>query len=1256
MRARVLCAVFSVTAVLAVLIAPPAAQAEPDVPGGSATVRCSSPPDTDGATPENRDRFVDLWSARFADNGWRKAYVERKTVPADILAEGFHSLPEPSQLWLSACLLEDILATAAETPTARERETLLTGVALVVFGKQTTEDLREELNEPAPPPPADLPPVERDLTGEALDATAEDLAEAPSLTSARQPRSSAAAPTPRTSSNITAGAPGAFLDELTAVPAVPLVVDAVDALLQEVAKVEQTLFTLPVVNLLAPLFYRICAESSTMELSCSVSVPVGVPVPADVTGDNIPDVLAQLNPMTNLVDVGARFWVQRMNTKGDLPAHVFAVYDTPVVKKRVAVGIDGRASTLGWNSTARLTLKNIVKAITGDIEVAANVFTNHPGATEAITFGVKSLAGGSTGIPASEQDPLTGSIQMSPFPMDLDVGARMIHGSGRSQDTITVSTPTPTKVDAVIDQAVDSGTTDSNRRFTATVDELPTDVRIDLVRQGTRQNATYRASDEIGFVQATDTTTPDTSKPDEVDNAVYQVHGVPEEVGIDFNGNLITYDASDTIDKVYAGVERMGGDTITAEVRDVPDHAEVLFDGKNAVLDWDASAATTSATAAAHLTAETLDMDADRDFDAGLTITSIPAKWNASWGDGNVLFEAPEAGIGSITANVTNHEEFQTLPGDHLTGRYDEASGDLDASLRISNLRRAAFTKLPDTGNGGGFEAGLDMGDKGAFSFAGEIHTAEGDLEATGAFSNLPSEITLRSEGGHITYTGSTNPDLTLSVAAGRKAALDATPEPPPVHGVSVRDGAAGADKAIRAKLHLTGLPTGLDLNSTTGIYTVTGYHPTIDQLVVDAVLTALVPKPISLQLQQGVPTDEPVDFTFGPMRTGTAPDGSRTIGLDYVTSQPLGTLLANARYDDTDEAQLSISEIPETIEVDASFGADTKTINVGMIRGIDDITASYKHVGDADYAASVHLHDVPKTVDITIGKESASSGGTTVDAPVFTMTADSEGLDIDAFAAARIADPVDASAAVTLTVTNLGKTVTADLVDTRLHITSTPATDAFALEAAGRVQKTISLDWDGGVFQNTGSLSADLKIKSVTLGLTDFSDVNLRLGFTTGLDGTFGSFTFGQDTDLTIDLQDQFSVYIDWPDPLGSDTIPIVNIPHATIPFGNVAPRWHINQNVQARAFHFPIFHFGIADCGLSFDVRPAPGYTTPGNTFTLGQPTGDGTNTPAWLITPDINLLGFSLPDFGLDIIAYFLSPYGNNIHPYPECQWLV
>ncbi|MBV6726753.1 hypothetical protein [Nocardioides daeguensis] len=1248
-------------AMLVVLVPPNAAQAEPGSPGtpaAGAAVTCDSPPESDGATPENRDRFVRLWSDRFADNAWRKSFVALKKVPDEILAEDFHALPEATKLWLSACLLDDLLATAGEQPTAQQRETYLTGVALVIFGKKSTEQMREDLNEPAPPPPADLPPVERDLTGQRLDAMSEELAEAPALTSAQQPRTTVAAPTAKASTNITAGAPSSFNDKLTALPAVPLVLNALDALLQEVSKIQGKLFTLPVINLLSPLFYRICAESPTMDLACSVSVPVGVPVPADVTGDKLPDVLATLTPLTNLIDVGAKFSVGRLNGNIDLPAHVFAVYDTPVVKKRVTVGIDGRGSTLGWSSSAKFVLKNVVDAITGDVQVAANVTTNHPGATQALTFGVKSLAGGSIGVPASEQDPMTGSVQLSPFPTTLDVGARLTHDSNRSKDTITLATPTPTRVDAVIDQAVTSGPIDSSRRFTATVDQLPSNVRIDLTRQDKHQNIEYTANSEIGFVQATDTTTPDVTKPAEVDHAVYQANGVPAHMQVDLNGKLIDYHASDTIDRVYAGVERINGDAITAEVRDIPDRATVVFDGKNAVLDWDASAATTSVVASAHLTGDTLDMD--RDFDAGLTIDSIPAKWNASWADGNVLFEAPEAGIGAITANVTNHEEYQTLPGDHLTASYDEESGNLDASLRISDLRRVEFTKLPDTGNGGGFEAGLDMGDHGAFAFAGKVHAAAGDLEASGNLTNLPSSVTLRSEGGRITYTGDSHPDATISVAAGKKAALDATPTPPQVHGIAVRDGQSGTDKAVRAKVYLTGLPTGLDLNTTAGTYTLTGYHPTVDTLVVDAVLQALAPKPLSLQLQQGVPTATPVDITFGPITTATQPDGSHTIAVDYTASQPLGALTANATYDNTDEAQLDISAIPASIHVDAAFGADTKKVGVDMSQPISDITAAYKHVGDAEFAASVHLHDVPKTVDLTIGKDSSAGGGTTVDAPVFTMEADAPGLDIDAFASAAIADPVDADAAVALTVTNLGKLVTAALDGARLHITSAPATQAFALEAAGRVQKTIDLAWSSGdnpgdgLFQNSGNLSADLKIRRVTLGLTDFSDVNLRLGFTTGLDGTYGTFTFGQDSNLTVDLEEHFSIYIDWPDPLGSDTIPLVSIPHRTIPFGNVVPRWHINENVYGRIFHVPVLEFGIANCGVTFDARPAPGFTTSGNTFTLGQPTNDGSHTPAWLITPDINLLGFSLPDFGLDIIAYFLSPYGHGIDAYPECEW--
>ncbi len=87
-----------------------------------------------------------------------------------------------------------------------------------------------------------------------------------------------------------------------------------------------------------------------------------------------------------------------------------------------------------------------------------------------------------------------------------------------------------------------------------------------------------------------------------------------------------------------------------------------------------------------------------------------------------MLFEAPAPGIGGVDAKVTNHGVYQPLAGDHLSVFFDEASEDLNASLHISNLQKAAFTKLADTGDGGGFEAALKMGNHGVFSFAADVN------------------------------------------------------------------------------------------------------------------------------------------------------------------------------------------------------------------------------------------------------------------------------------------------------------------------------------------------------------------------------------------------------------------------------------------------------------------------------------------------------------------------------------------------------
>ncbi|RNL61330.1 hypothetical protein EFK50_18410 [Nocardioides marmoriginsengisoli] len=1682
----------------ATFINPSAAVAdEPKAPSLSAPLStCANPPDDPDATTANAERFVDLWLPRIKNKDWLDAFIAKKTVPDDVKAEGFHAMSGPVQMWLSSCLLQGMLKVADETVSVKKTNEYLAGLSTIIFGKAQLAKMKEELNSNAKPDTTKTLPLKKDQTAEALKDMVEDTSSEPSLTTAQLPKADVTVPSTTTSKDLTgqvtpklqklmdapdvvpttseaqeAQAPslvptGLEPNPITQIPLVPLVLKAVNEVLKLVAQIQGLLFTLPVVNILASAFYKICAESATMPLSCSISLPIGVPIPADVTGDNVPDVLGALFPVTNLVDVGAKFQVTRLHS-APLPAHVFAVYDTPLVKKRVEIGFDGRASSLAWNQGALFSVKNVFKALTGDVQVGAVVTAAQPGATEALTFAVKDLVGGSIGVPPSEENPMGGSIQMNPFPEKFTVNARLTHTAAKDQDTFNVESTTPTRVDAIIDQRTTTTTPKSNRRFTATVDKLPNSVTVDLVRNGEKQSIDYTGSAPIDLVRASDTAIPDVSHPDSFTESIYEVKGVPTKVHVDltggedilytanakvpevsfstttkedgdlkqritakahqipksvhvlnnmtpdqtaltydadsnladveftmfdrdndktdirakatdipthmefsqvkatgvfdfsanagiglieatltqndglllpmpgqdhatvykrgnklgadfrltgfksahfdgsedttvalglspggqtfdavadmddelpngmnvlatahigalpanmqvtfdpdngaatyaassviplleasftdratqmfgnaklidlpknigltFNttgevpavtydadsrlgsievnysekpgglaihglisdlpkymkiggidpiefdarnssagakgesflgqvffqyatdgvfaspptsddhvyldtdevdsthaelqytglkylgvdtsneelhakiqntsprllraylttpnlsltgfidkvpatielaqvGNLVSYDASSSIDEISTNLERANGDAVAVQIKDVPSSIDLLFDGAASKLVWDSSSPTGLVSAAAHLTPDTI--GGTRNFDAGLTITDIPVHWDASWANGNVLFQAPAPGIGSIAAQVTNHGTYHVLSGDHLSAFYDQPSGDLDASLKISNLRKAGFTKLTNA-NGGGFVADLNMGNQGDFKFAADVTLTASKLKATGEFNHLPSTINLKSDGGRITYDGNSNPDLTVSVEAGTAAALAATPTPPLVHGVSVRDGASGSDKAVKAKLYLTGLPNHLDLNSPAGTYQVDGYHPTNGTLTVDAKLNALAPQPLTLLLTQGVPTATPVNFKFGPFLSSTAGDGTHNLSLNYTANQELGALDAEVTYGNTDDARLQISSIPASIAVNAGFGADTKTVGITMSQGIDQIVASYKHVGETDLAARVQLDDVPSAVNINIGKDSGSGDGADVDAPVFTMNTSAPGMDISAYATAAITSPVDANAAVSLGVTNLGSTVTGDLTGNVLHITSAPATEAFSLQAAGRVQKTIDLGFDGGIFQNTGTLGADLKINKVTVGLNDFSDVNLRLGFTTGLDGTFSSFTFGQESNLTIDIEDHFSVYIDWPDPFGSDTIDLITIPHQVIPLGNVVPKWHINSNTFGEMFDIPFFFFLIGECNVQFDARPAPGFTTAGSTFTLPAPPDDGSHTPAWLLTPDIHLLGLSIPDFGLDIIAFFMSPYGKGINAHPECE---
>jgi hypothetical protein len=188
----------------------------------------------------------------------------------------------------------------------------------------------------------------------------------------------------------------------------------------------------------------------------------------------------------------------------------------------------------------------------------------------------------------------------------------------------------------------------------------------------------------------------------------------------------------------------------------------------------------------------------------------------------------------------------------------------------------------------------------------------------------------------------------------------------------------------------------------------------------------------------------------------------------------------------------------------------------------------------------------------------------------------------------------------------------------------------------------------------NTGNLHVNANIKQLTLGFQNASDLRLDLGITTGLTGDFSQFTLGEQSDTTVTVDDHFHFVLDL-DVFGTVDVGIVDINNASFDLGNVISRFHLNTNTEG---FLSLLHLSalLAHCDIGINYRPATYEPQPpdGSSLTVGPPPGDGHDPAAWLITPDPSIFGFTLPDFALDVIAFFASPYGNDISPGIDCDF--
>lgn len=454
--------------------------------------------------------------------------------------------------------------------------------------------------------------------------------------------------------------------------------------------------------------YRVCSESRTKAVSCSLSLPLAVPAIVDVTGDRTPDVLADLVPVVapgdivgasrqvldlerriaeatarlnvilellkdpvnvilhpellierleleklltslddqlrqkleallNLVHAGLGVLSVRLPTGehagGDLPAHVWAVYDLPT-RKRISVGFDGlrRGSSLPTAALGLYTFSPL-QAIRGIFDIKATVLQVGAGESMAVTAGLADVAETDQG---EAVDPTVASARFSPVPNLFTAHAFIDPGAADRDQKATVDATSSERTG--LDTQVLSTSAAAHRFDQLKVDLLPTSVSAALTRPagGARAAVDYTADSTI----------------DDVFFADY----------------------------VYTGRELSRA--VQASAKAVPTRW-------NAVLTSVRDKVKLDYTAASRLTAldvAVLDRDpaivlrgALRDIPTAATIdVDVPGR--------HVLFDAAEA-LGSAEVFLSRDRgAFAPLTGDHATLVLD--GGGLGASARVTGLKK----------------------------------------------------------------------------------------------------------------------------------------------------------------------------------------------------------------------------------------------------------------------------------------------------------------------------------------------------------------------------------------------------------------------------------------------------------------------------------------------------------------------------------------------------------------------------------------
>ncbi|MER6950504.1 hypothetical protein ABT294_41440, partial [Nonomuraea sp. NPDC000554] len=709
--------------------------------------------------------------------------------------------------------------------------------------------------------------------------------------------------------------------------------------------------------------------------------------------------------------------------------------------------------------------------------------------------------------------------------------------------------------------------------------------------------------------------------------------------------------------QVYANkayVKRPEGEDVRAEVEGVRKRATLVADTAAKTLTWTSDGPVTRVSALARAELQ------GRDVRAAAEVTGVPARFDASWDASAYRFRGLSGPVGSAALAFTNHDGAKAPTGPHLAAHYDQASGDLDASVQVKGLSTVQFSP-----QGQGFTADFRSAKQ---TFALDTDVKQGDLRfgLLGTVGPLPGRLAVSASDAGLTYSGS-RLDVRARAWLGKAGALEKMrPAPAVPGGLSLVDGgcapgSAGCDQGpfctaghgcfgVQGYLDVTGLPDQVAVDLAKKTFTFSGFQPRRRSLGVYLNSSVLAPVPIRARATlTGLPS-KITKMSVGPFDVAQG----NTVQANYKI-EPAATL---GSFDVQAQAggvrgRVAMDPVPATLAVQGTYGAKTRLRvqnSAAVKRFSATVTVDGAGTGEARFS------DVPATFGVDAD---ASAAGLRV--PAVTYRADRGTLDGHLGVEGKLVDPTGKLGDVSLAVTDLAPDTTVRLnPDQSLDLVSKPT-------PTGRIEVHAGLSVDPVARQRiavskevpytTGFLSYQVggdfglnrsSIKDVSLTVQRMSWLKIRpgkipfgmkappaLGFVApGFEGAYDRLSLGADG---VDLRPDVRLDVRLSRKIGEDVF------HDAVRLGpatSLALRRY-DQRMRRIGAKQAISAVGIQLACLTVDAKPGFASAQRKNSITLRG--ADGPQMVS-LLDP-----GNQVPDYAVDLLTHFMSPF-------PGADWKV